>query len=63
MADHNREVHFAEWLDNARRSLDRLASCHPAERLRNARSLHNAASRLAEIGMSHYAVTRPEVKP
>lgn len=58
-----REQAFAYWLDNARRSLDRLASCHPAERLRNARSLRQCADRLIDVGMSHYAVTRPEVKP
>lgn len=66
-----REQAFAYWLDT-RRSLDRLASCHQAERLRNARSLHRCADRLAEIGMSHYAVNHPagpescaagEVKP
>lgn len=50
-----REQAFAYWLDNARRSLDRLASCHQAERLRNARLLHRAAERLVDIGMSHYA--------
>jgi len=55
MADHDREVRFAHWLDIARQAIDRLASCHPAERLRNARSLHQAAARLADIGMSHYA--------
>ena len=54
-----REQAFVHWLESARFHLDRLASCHPAERLRNARSLHNAASRLAEIGMSHYAVSHP----
>lgn len=55
MANQAREQAFAEWLKVAQLRIDRLASCHQAERLRNARSLHQCADRLIDIGMSHYA--------
>lgn len=67
-----REQAFEQWFDSARHALERLANCHPAERLRNARSLRQCADRLIDVGMSHYAVNHPappesreptEVKP